>query len=234
MARRLLITGDREDIEALIRRIARERDLTVTRVEDQAAGRGAVETGAADVASVGEDEWTGQDDHDAYERQRRQQQRQQQQQGEEYAGRYIAMYRGEVIGVGESVREAAREGLERIDHREALFVMKAGEQLPGRLEEENDSGALHRIEEAACEAQQGYRRIPEHLVQEHRGEYVALYDGKAVSFGETPADAVKAGCERLGRDVRFFVHRVGEPVEDAREAPSSFRIDAPRRTVERE
>ncbi len=111
MVQRLLITGDNEQTVATVRRIAEERGLTVT-ILDGAPG------GGADAG-----EWTWRDDHEAYERRR-------QQLGEEFAGRYIAMHLGEVIGVGDSAREAAREGLSHLRRPEALFVVMAGEPLP--------------------------------------------------------------------------------------------------------
>ncbi|MEA3403363.1 MAG: hypothetical protein U9R79_19120 [Armatimonadota bacterium] len=69
------------------------------------------------------DAWTWRDDHEAYERER-------DSLGREYPGCYIAMHRGEVIGVGDSANEAAREGLEQLDRPTSLFVIRAGDPLP--------------------------------------------------------------------------------------------------------
>ncbi len=48
----------------------------------------------------------------------------------EYGDQYIAMYDGEVIGVGDSRMEAARAGVEALGRPMALLVIKAGEPLP--------------------------------------------------------------------------------------------------------
>ncbi len=111
MVQRLLISGDNEQTVATVRRIAEERGLTVT-ILDSAPG------GGADAG-----EWTWRDDHEAYERRRRQL-------GEEFAGRYIAMHLGEVVGVGDEPRAALKAGIERIGRREALFVIRAGDSIP--------------------------------------------------------------------------------------------------------
>lgn len=136
--------GDSKQIEETIRRIAEESGVTLTTVEDQSAGIEAVDGGRAEVAFVagdegsdlsageepvapisgdGPDRWTWRDDHKAYERQR-------EELGERYAGHFIAMHRGEVVGVGETVEDAAREGLARLRQPAALFVVRAGDPLP--------------------------------------------------------------------------------------------------------
>jgi len=51
----------------------------------------------------------------------------------EYGDQYIAMYDGEVIGVGDSKIEAARAGVEALGRPMALLVIKAGEPLPEPL-----------------------------------------------------------------------------------------------------
>ncbi len=108
MVQRLLISGDNPETVATIRRIAEEGGLTVT----------SLDNGGGDDAP-----WDWRDDHAAYERQR-------EQLGEQYAGRHIAMYRGDVVGVGQDRREAARRGLERVGRAVSLFVIAAGEPLP--------------------------------------------------------------------------------------------------------
>ena len=106
MAKRLLITGEDPKAVETIRRMAEESGLAVT--------------------SLGSDEsgvWSWRDDHEAYRRRR-------EALGREYAGRYIAMRHGEVMGVGESAHDAAREGIERLGHPESLLVVNAGDLLP--------------------------------------------------------------------------------------------------------
>jgi hypothetical protein len=102
----LLITGDNPKAVETIRRMAEERGLAVTSLGSEGSGG-----------------WTWRDDHEAYERQR-------EVLGREHEGQYIAMHHGEVVGVGESAHEAAREGLERLGHPESLLVVKAGDPLP--------------------------------------------------------------------------------------------------------
>ncbi|MGM0491560.1 MAG: DUF5678 domain-containing protein [Armatimonadota bacterium] len=106
MVQRLLISGDNPEAVEAIRRIAEEGGLAVTRLGDEANGG-----------------WSWRDDHEAYERRR-------EVLGREYEGQYIAMRHGRVIGVGETAKDAAREGLERLDDPDSLFVVKAGEPLP--------------------------------------------------------------------------------------------------------
>lgn len=236
MARRLLITGDSEKLQAFIRRMAEESDLTVTTAEDQGDALEAVESGEADVASVDGNaggkarDWTWRDDHEAYERQR-------ERLGRKYEGRYIAMYRGEVVGVSDSAEEAAREAMRHLGHPESFLVVRAGEPLPEPeapgMQMEAPRQAASIAEDRARERErQAYLRMEQQLVGEHEGEFVALHHGEAVGFGETAAEAVEAGCESVGRRVRLFVHRVGGPVVKTREAPASFRIDAPRGAVD--
>lgn len=106
MAQRLLISGDNPEAVNTIRQIAEEGGLNVTT-----------------LGGEGDREWTWRDDHEAYERQR-------ERLGGEHAGRYIAMYRGEVLATGGSAKEAARDGLKRIGRPASLFVVRAGEPLP--------------------------------------------------------------------------------------------------------
>jgi hypothetical protein len=120
MTQRLLISGDNPEAVETIRRIAEEGGLAVTAL-DRDGPRPTTHEGRRDDEC--EAEWTWRDDHAAYERQR-------EALGREYRGQYIAMHRGKVIGVGESAREAAREGLDRLGRPAALFAVKAGEPLP--------------------------------------------------------------------------------------------------------
>jgi hypothetical protein len=106
MAQRLLISGDHPDAVETIRRFAEESGLAVTKLGGEDAG-----------------DWNWRDDHQAYERQR-------ETLGAEYEGRFIAMHRGEVLGVGDNLREAVREGIERLGETKSLFVIRAGEPLP--------------------------------------------------------------------------------------------------------
>ena len=48
----------------------------------------------------------------------------------QYHGRYIAMYRGEVVGVGDEPRAALRAGIDALGRPEALFVIKVGDPIP--------------------------------------------------------------------------------------------------------
>jgi len=106
MAQRLLISGDNPEAVETIRRMAEESGLDVTSFGDE-----------------DDRDWGWRDDHEAYERNR-------EALGGEYEGRFIAMYRGVVVGVGETARDAARDGLARIGRAASLFVIKAGEPLP--------------------------------------------------------------------------------------------------------
>ncbi|MBD3293704.1 MAG: hypothetical protein GF393_12325 [Armatimonadia bacterium] len=80
---------------------------------------------------------------------------------------------------------------------------------------------------------EAYQRMEEELIREHDGEWVALFRGQALGFGATPREAVLAANQGTDRQVRTVLHRVGEPV-GVREAPPSFRVDTPRRPVDRE
>jgi len=80
---------------------------------------------------------------------------------------------------------------------------------------------------------EAYKLMEADLVREHDGEWVALFRGEALGFGSTPREAVVAAHEGTDRQVRTVLHRVGEPV-GPRKAPPSFRIDTPRRPVDRE
>lgn len=68
-------------------------------------------------------EWTWQDDDRVYEQMLPELM-------QKYDGRYVAMFRGEVVGVADSAREAARRGLNALGRGELLLVAKVGEPLP--------------------------------------------------------------------------------------------------------
>jgi hypothetical protein len=70
-----------------------------------------------------DDDWTWEDDDRAYEEMLPELM-------EKYEGRHVAMYRGEVIAVAGSAREAARKGFEALGGPELLLVAKVGEPLP--------------------------------------------------------------------------------------------------------
>lgn len=69
------------------------------------------------------DDWTWQDDDRAYEEMLPELL-------EKYEDQYVAMYRGEVIAVADSARDAARKGLEALGRPELLLVAKVGDPLP--------------------------------------------------------------------------------------------------------
>lgn len=110
-------TGD----TARLRRILEEHGYHVRQSADRTSGD--AEDAEMRVVSAGAGDWTWRDDHEAYERHRKAL-------GREYAGRFIAMHRGEVVGVGENARDAASDGIRRIGHAASLFVIRAGEPIP--------------------------------------------------------------------------------------------------------
>lgn len=110
-------TGD----TARLRRILEEHGYTVRQSAD-AEPRSPADT-TVELADSDADEWTWRDDHEAYERNREALSR-------DYAGRFIAMHRGEVVGVGEDARDAARDGVERLGYTASLFVIEVGKPLP--------------------------------------------------------------------------------------------------------
>lgn len=242
MCVRLMLFDDERCTPAALERLLEERGLTVTHVQKRADGAGAIRRGEADVVIVAEEAaaedndhgeaWSPLDDDRAYERKLPELM-------DKYEGKYVAMHEGEVVGVGDSVKEAACQGVERLDRPDSLFVVRAGEPLPEaeelRIQAETPRrAAVARDHWPREKERQAYLRMEQQLVRDHQGEFVALHHGEAVGFGETPAEAVKAGCDSLGRRVRLFVHRVGAPVLKTREAPPSFTIDAPRGAVDSE
>ncbi len=145
MAHRIVLVDDNERTRAAVRRLLERHGL---RVREAARDSDVAQDDQADVVIVDErharsaapaeppdreratqisggrtDEWSWRDDHSAYERQR-------EELGERYAGRFIAMHCGAVIGVGETAEDAAREGLTRLRQPAALFVVRAGDPLP--------------------------------------------------------------------------------------------------------
>ena len=51
-----------------------------------------------------------------------------------YEGQYVALYRGELIGVAKTAKQAALRGIEALGRPEALFVARVGEPRPEPLE----------------------------------------------------------------------------------------------------
>ncbi|MGI5817642.1 MAG: hypothetical protein ACOX9R_06035 [Armatimonadota bacterium] len=123
MAQRLLISGDNAKAVETIRRMAEERGLTVTAL-DRDEPLPVTRRPGGDIERS---EWTWRDEDEAYKRQLPRLMK-------EYEGRYVAMYRGEVVGVGDSAKAAAREGIEHLGRPEALTVAKVGEPIPEAVE----------------------------------------------------------------------------------------------------
>jgi len=80
-----------------------------------------------DRVGNGSEAWTWQDDDRAYEEMLPELMA-------KYEGRYVAMFRGNVVGVADSAREAAREGHKALGRPELLLVAKVGEPLPEPLQ----------------------------------------------------------------------------------------------------
>lgn len=76
---------------------------------------------------AGEPAWTWQDDDAAYERRLPELM-------VRYEGRFVAMYRGEVVGVADDAKSAARQGLAALGRPAALFVAEVGAPRPEPLE----------------------------------------------------------------------------------------------------
>jgi hypothetical protein len=110
-------TGD----TARLRRILEEHGYTVRQSAD-AEPRSPADT-TVELADSDADEWTWRDEDEAYKRKLPELMK-------EYEGRYVAMFHGQVVGVGDSARAAAREGIEHLGRPEALTVAKVGEPIP--------------------------------------------------------------------------------------------------------
>ena len=94
----------------------RENDLHVDQCETATDGDDAIPC---------DEEWLESlmADHEAYERKLPELM-------EQYEGQFVAFYQGEVIGVGDTAKEAARHGIEHLGRPEALMVAKVGEPIP--------------------------------------------------------------------------------------------------------
>ena len=73
-----------------------------------------------------DDDWTWEDDDCAYDQMLPELM-------EKYEGKHVAMYHGEIVGVADSAREAARKALQALGRPELLLVAKVGEPLPEPL-----------------------------------------------------------------------------------------------------
>ncbi len=143
MAHRIRLVDDNERTRAAIRRLLERHGL---RVREADAGCDAGEIDEADLvivengAASDEDRaWTWRDDDAAWERKLPELM-------EKYPGKFVAMYRGEIVGVGEEARDAAREGLKAVGRPVALFVARVGDPRPEPLDVGTWMGAPRSIE----------------------------------------------------------------------------------------
>jgi len=116
-----MLFDDEKWTASALRRLLEERGLKVAHAGQPREGAEAVERGEADLVIIEAEPEV--EDFTAYERRR-------EELGRQYAGSYIAMHDGEVIGVGATAADAARAGIRGLGRPRALFVIRAGEPIP--------------------------------------------------------------------------------------------------------
>ena len=66
------------------------------------------------------------------------------------------------------------------------------------------------IPDELAEEQAAFDELLPFLLEEHRGQFVVVHDGKVVDFFESYRDAYQAGIVRLGVDEIYLVSKVQE------------------------
>jgi len=130
MAHRIRLVDDNERTRAAMRRLLERHGL---RVREAAPGADAGDADEADVVIV---EDAAPSDTDAVlrpwplEREEAAYRAAEPRLRAEHAGEFVALFRGDVVGIGATAREAMRAGTEKLGQRAVFFVHRVGDAIP--------------------------------------------------------------------------------------------------------